>query len=540
MVVLQGADVRRSHRDESGAVLILSAISLVVLLGISALVVDLGVTYSHRRTMQNAADSAALGGAQELANGTTATASAQAMQLGGENFRNVTLNWNGCTDTLPPGFTAYPGSNCISYDTSFERIRVRIPRQTFPSLFAGIFRIPSLSTSTVAIARIVPAQNTALLPFMVFSGFGNGESCLDDGPGGLKVPPCNGPTAGNFNSLDFHQYGNATLGTAPSCGNGGQNARLSANLAMGADHLYSDDPTNTIAAVNDDCVHAEPNQVSQGTGNSQAFDAGMLSGSGFSDGGPARLQRVPSGFSGWESTNVSGNKVDNRPLWEFIPNQTLTGVPTSCQRATFESLLTATPSGQQQVTMHWAIDRCLFEYACGKVDRTSPTAVPPGLGPADPRYVPGTFDCAGTRAGTPLPECGGAPCTAPVFIANSQTEPNLDLYDIQLSPRFAYVPQVTAADIVCSGNSGGYCYHIKVFRAVFMQRLLANNASQLDFEPGKWNPANQSNQKAEAMTGWVLPPSMLPTCLGAGPPTAACPNPSPIQVGKNATIQLIG
>jgi hypothetical protein len=76
---------------------------------------------------------------------------------------------------------------------------------------------------------------------------------------------------------------------------------------------------------------------------------------------------------------------------------------------------------------------------------------------------------------------------------------------------------------------------------VFVQRLLANNPSQLDFEPGPWNgPGNQGgNHQAQAMTAFVLPPSMLSRCLGAGPPTVACPNPNPIQVGVNAVIRLL-
>ena len=53
-------------KDESGAVLIMVALSMVVLLGMTALVIDVGYLYQERRQMVTAADAAALAGAQEL------------------------------------------------------------------------------------------------------------------------------------------------------------------------------------------------------------------------------------------------------------------------------------------------------------------------------------------------------------------------------------------------------------------------------------------------------------------------------------------
>jgi hypothetical protein len=55
-------------RREQGSVLVMVVISLVALLGISALVLDLGAFRSHRRQLQSAADAGALAGAQKLIN----------------------------------------------------------------------------------------------------------------------------------------------------------------------------------------------------------------------------------------------------------------------------------------------------------------------------------------------------------------------------------------------------------------------------------------------------------------------------------------
>ena len=53
-------------RDDSGATALFVAVITVVLLGVAALVVDVGLLYAERRSMQTAADAAALAGVQEL------------------------------------------------------------------------------------------------------------------------------------------------------------------------------------------------------------------------------------------------------------------------------------------------------------------------------------------------------------------------------------------------------------------------------------------------------------------------------------------
>lgn len=61
-------------RGESGQTLILVAVLLIVLLGFTALAIDVGSLYGERRIMQNAADGAALAGAEELCLGKSGSA----------------------------------------------------------------------------------------------------------------------------------------------------------------------------------------------------------------------------------------------------------------------------------------------------------------------------------------------------------------------------------------------------------------------------------------------------------------------------------
>ena len=60
------AVARRRRSDEDGVILVLLAVGLVVFLAVAAVVIDLGVGYASSRQMQNAADAAAMAGAQEL------------------------------------------------------------------------------------------------------------------------------------------------------------------------------------------------------------------------------------------------------------------------------------------------------------------------------------------------------------------------------------------------------------------------------------------------------------------------------------------
>src|SRR4051812_46344703 len=51
---------------ERGQVLVIMALAMIALLGITGVAVDMGYAYAHRREVQNAADAAALAGALKL------------------------------------------------------------------------------------------------------------------------------------------------------------------------------------------------------------------------------------------------------------------------------------------------------------------------------------------------------------------------------------------------------------------------------------------------------------------------------------------
>ena len=62
----QSVPQRHGPRRQRGVVMIVFGLSIAILIGFLALVVDLGRTYVVRTELQNAADAAALAGAREL------------------------------------------------------------------------------------------------------------------------------------------------------------------------------------------------------------------------------------------------------------------------------------------------------------------------------------------------------------------------------------------------------------------------------------------------------------------------------------------
>lgn len=462
--------------------LVLTVISMTVMLGFAALVVDLGYTRMKSRQVQNSADAAALGAAQDLPNAGVAVATAQDLAV--TNLPDGTFPWTTCTDAAK--LAAITTTQCISFNSSFTQVRVHIPTQTYPTFFGRVLDRDTLSTAASAEARTVGVGFGTIEPFGLYHGFNAGVTCLKTGPGGHKTSPvCTGPVTGNFNMLDIRQYGNTSLQTVARCGNSQQSARLQNNIAIGADHIFR--VWTAAPDVVDECGNPGPNTLEVRTGNFQdAFDDGLIHASSLDDGGPARLRR-----GGYPKATVAGVSLDNKPLWEFIPQVTLAGIPSACQRATFDSLLAATPVAQRKATMRAALEACFDAY----VD-------------------------------------GGH--TAELFIANTDPfgpESPIDLYDLQLTPRFAYVPQFLEVNPPPGASE---LVHIDGFRAVYLQQLQSGcNASScdVDFEPGSWNtsPQGGTNHRADSISAFVFADSMLPAGLATNPNA----------VGKNRYVQLV-
>lgn len=120
-------------KEESGQALILVALMMAVLMGFAALVVDVGMMYSERTSLQAAADAAALAGAQDLPDQVKAVKSA--VYIAGKN-----------------GILASETDNNTPYDSDSTKIEVRMER-TLPLIFARFLGIDSAQISARAVAQ---------------------------------------------------------------------------------------------------------------------------------------------------------------------------------------------------------------------------------------------------------------------------------------------------------------------------------------------------------------------------------------------------
>jgi hypothetical protein len=544
----------RRNRDDGGFAIILVALTLVVLMIFAAFAVDLGGLYNLRRQDQSAADSSALGGAQELRDLTDTDIVAQVKTLAHNSlgYTFTGTEWNSCASFASPNTAADPdpvdrpitGSNCITTDGvagSRRRIQVRLPSREFETSFGKIVGLEDFDHSAFAIAALARVGFGSILPFGMPSNGSFGFQCLKTGTSGHNDPPCDGPDAGNFGYIDLTYFGSDEVGTTEQC-TGGELNRLANNIAAGVDHdmeKRTGDPRGDVLD-RDECNEAEgsedaPNGMATGTGMTpNALGSGMYSGSSFSDGAPARLQRTDGNlFGGAGQTTTTGYTLDDNALWKFIDaalNSNHDGigtadVPASCERQIFEDVRSGTYTGLPTspanvrglinglsgvaARMRYMLDRCFTHY----------------------RGQGWTAFGAITGGGEPS-TCASTGCTGAVFARNSSVSDDPDLPDIQYTARFGYVPLLTS--VFPPGASSAV--FIDTFRAIFIQRIVGDctgtgSTCDVDFEPGVGASIPLSETNAEAVSVWVFPTTMLPNGLAG--------DDAPFKLGVNRFVRLI-
>jgi Flp pilus assembly protein TadG len=530
---------RRRAEGDNGFALLFMALTLVAMLGFAALAVDLGGLYNSRRQDQSAADVGALSAAQDLNRADSVIiAQVKARVEDTLGLPLGTLDFNSCGTTnvsdVDSTDTLLAGANCIARNTSRSELQVRLPTQTYASVLGKVVGVNSFQHSAFAIAGRGRAGFGGPLPFAISVGAGGGDGyvCLKTGPGGHAARPCDGPSSGNFGYVDFAYFGNPEVGTTVDCGG---KDHIPNNIAVGVDHdlsIYGDTSawgTTVVVDTASPCGSvALPNAMDTATGNMpQRVGAGLYAGTGFTDGQGGRLTRTDSHVLGGlgQTRTVAGKVLDDNPLWEFIDPNIGGDVPNSCQRNQFfgagggldtdnDLIFSNLPDGVEahvdgmtkKDRMRKLLQRCISHY--NGISWNDDGA----LSPADPPQ-----GCDGT-------------CTDPVFSKNSSSTDSPDLYDIQYTSRFAYVPELTE-----TFPNGSKTVKIGHFRAVFLQRLLIDcnsNSCDYDFEPGIGyiSPAGSST-KADSITSFVFPRDSLPNNLGD--------DDAPFAVGRNRAIKLL-
>jgi len=151
-------------KNEDGQVLVLMALFLTVLLGFAALTIDIGMVYVTKAKLQNTADAAALAGAQDLPN--TSTAKSTAIYYAGQN-----------------GVQASETTPTAPYNGDSTKIEV-VCTKTVSYTFARVLGFTQSDVSERAVAQMTTGGGDAF-GYAVFAGEGvasfNGSKHVFDG-----------------------------------------------------------------------------------------------------------------------------------------------------------------------------------------------------------------------------------------------------------------------------------------------------------------------------------------------------------------------
>jgi Flp pilus assembly protein TadG len=140
-----------------GQALILIVFGIIGLIGMTALAIDGGNAYSDRRHAQNAADTAALGGALAYIRGQTTTWQNASVTLAADNGYNN----DGVVNTVNAYLCTDPNSSCGTYAGNNQYLQVIIVSHV-NTYFAQVIGIPQMTNTVQAIAHITPGTNQPL------------------------------------------------------------------------------------------------------------------------------------------------------------------------------------------------------------------------------------------------------------------------------------------------------------------------------------------------------------------------------------------
>ncbi len=514
-----------SEDGERGAVLIITAILLVVLIGFAALTVDLGALFVERRQAQSAADVAALSGAQFAEDGMQAVVD-EVIDLTTTNLGLAPSAWDkgACVDGEKYAFGTAT-TDCVSFTFALAKIRVRIPDQTFNTFFAGVLGFDTLTTSAFAEVTGDVSKSGDILPFGVPQEDASATlGCPSDHPNGLY--PCDGPDSGNFNHLNITQWG---IDPPPVHDCTYSNGSFEDNLAKGIDHplakidgipVHDQDACNDPALAN---IADPPDIIQSKTGVAQSLlMPGLITGS--AGGSPGRLTEIHFGSTvSTDSRTIMGKNLDNEPLWNFIGSGA-SGVPAFCVRSTFNNatnapfdwdedlwvVLGGDPiAGPEDDPDYDGVDpdslleeaasfehmaRCLREYRFGEWDIAA--------------FDPLTWDpITNPDNGYPGSSFGGLLFTASGAVG---TNPDRGIYNLQLSSRWGWSP-------IGGFSTGTNPFPIIDFKPIYIQTLVAecnNNSCGWVWHAGQTPPfGDPGGNKIQSVVSFQLPTSSLPAAV---------------------------
>jgi Flp pilus assembly protein TadG len=463
--------------NDRGATAIIIALCLILLLGMAALAIDLGLGFNERRQDQSAADVGALAAAQFAKPIATAACSSYtgvalarcngavaAMAVANNTLDSpAAADWGNPAEcpTPPALYTTAPNTSCVAFNENLQRAWVQVPTIEVPTVFGRAIGTNVMNSSAAAIAITSFANSNNILPFLTpgISAAGDYDCLKTSGNPNWGV--CQDlPSTGNFGSADYAIYGNELEGSVEECG-GNPNTKLVYNIANGVDHPLGIHPTG-ISPTPDDVddlamcpiFSAEPNMVVGQPGVGANLDAGLVQGG--SDHAVAPYEGRIEDPSGVAVRNAGAGRpaavLDDTPLWSFLV---------------------------------------------------------PGL----------TGNCAGVDTPVEMEACiNQAKATGTVIFT----------LDIATAPRFAFTALMWENDFQTPGTT----YHVKGFLPVYLDTTYYgcnNNTCGILHTPGLANtpgncppqaremtcgiPGNAGGNALQAVTSYILSPTILPEAV---------------------------
>ena len=246
-----------SKNRESGAAMLIFVLMVPILMGVAGLVIDVGYLYQYRRTMQTAADAAAMAGAQTLKRKDFANVNTHSLYDAGKNGFDGS---GGETRTV----NYPPLSGDFVADTNF--VEVVITEQV-PTFFMGVIGQDTVAVSARGVAGVLP--DTACIyvldpfadkAFEVSSGSNVLASC------GVKVSSCSNEALSVTSGSSLETTSTNVCGGGDD-GGGTVNPDPNTGVCPGGPCTRGEDPLADIAppSVPPGCDFTDFKTSSQGT-----------------------------------------------------------------------------------------------------------------------------------------------------------------------------------------------------------------------------------------------------------------------------------
>jgi len=187
----------RFRSQSSGQIIVLASIAMIAVIGFAALAVDIGYMYSTRRSMQTAADAAAIAAANALQSSNSNNYQQAATDVA--TLNGFTNGQNGVTVTV-----GTPTSGPYSGNTSYVEVDVQ---QAVPTFFLRVLGFNTLNVGARAVSGTVSGTGCiyALNPSM------SGAISLT---GNINITSSCGIVDDSSSSSAMSVTGNATINTA--------------------------------------------------------------------------------------------------------------------------------------------------------------------------------------------------------------------------------------------------------------------------------------------------------------------------------------